>query len=145
MSSNRLRLTLTVVALVLATRVYAREKYDVTIENNVAMKTRDGVKLNADIYRPKAEGKFPVLLERTPYDKHRMTYGGVGFGVKAASHGYVYIIQDCRGRFTSEGEWYPFKYESRMAMIRWNGRLHSLMPTAKSAWWACLTSVSHRC
>ena len=44
--------------------------YDVTIENNVTMKTRDGVALRADIYRPKAEGKFPVLLERTPYDKH---------------------------------------------------------------------------
>ncbi len=113
MSSNRLRLTLTVVAFVLATRVDAREPYDVTIENNVKMKTRDGVTLGADIYRPNADGKFPVLLERTPYDKHRMTYAGTGFGLKAAAQGYVYIIQDCRGRFTSEGEWYPFKYESQ--------------------------------
>jgi putative CocE/NonD family hydrolase len=113
MSSNRLRLTLTVVAFVLATRVDDREPYDVTIENNMKMKTRDNVNLSADVYRPKADGKFPVLLERTPYDKHRMTYAGMGFGLKAAAQGYVYIIQDCRGRFTSEGEWYPFKYESQ--------------------------------
>jgi putative CocE/NonD family hydrolase len=69
---------------------------------------RDGVTLRADIYRPKAEGKFPVLLERTPYDKR----GGVDFGLKAAARGYVVIIQDVRGRYTSEGEWYTFKHES---------------------------------
>ena len=113
MPSGRLSVTLAVVVLLVATNFFAREPYQVIIENNVTMKTRDDVALGADIYRPKAEGKFPVLLERTPYDKHRMTYAGVGFGVKAASQGYVYIIQDCRGRFTSEGEWYPFKYESR--------------------------------
>ena len=56
MSSSRLRHTLTVVAFVLATRVDAREPYDVTIENNVKMKTRDGVTLGADIYRPNADG-----------------------------------------------------------------------------------------
>ncbi len=113
MSSNWLWFTLAFVPLMLAARVFAQEPYEVTIENNVTTKTRDGVSLGADIYRPKAEGKFPALLERTPYDKHRMTYSGAGFGVKAAAHGYVYIIQDCRGRFTSEGEWYPFKYESQ--------------------------------
>ena len=113
MLSNRLSLTLTVGTLLLATCVCAREPYEVAIENNVTMKTRDGIALGADIYRPKAEGKFPVLLERTPYDKFRMTYAGTGFGAKAAAQGYVYIIQDCRGRFTSEGEWYPFKYESQ--------------------------------
>ena len=32
-----------------------------------------------------------------------------------ASHGYVVIIQDTRGRFDSEGEFYPFRYESRTA------------------------------
>ncbi|MBZ5516415.1 MAG: CocE/NonD family hydrolase [Acidobacteriia bacterium] len=69
---------------------------------------RDGVTLRADIYRPKAEGKFPALLERTPYDKR----GGVDFGLRAAARGYVVIIQDVRGRYTSEGEWYPFKHES---------------------------------
>jgi putative CocE/NonD family hydrolase len=108
MHSYRWSLPLTVVALALAVNVSARELYEVTIENDVIMKTRDGITLHADVYRPKAEGKFPVLLERTPYDKHM----GVGFGLQAAARGYVYIIQDCRGRYTSGGDWYPFKFES---------------------------------
>ena len=38
---------------------------------------------------------------------------GVDFGLRAASQGYVVIIQDVRGRYTSEGEWYPFRHESQ--------------------------------
>src|SRR5690242_14500921 len=82
-------------------------KYEVTVERGVAAKMRDGVTLRADIYWPKAEGKFPVLLVRTPYDKT----GTINFGLRAAARGYVVIAQDVRGRFTSEGEWYPFKNE----------------------------------
>jgi putative CocE/NonD family hydrolase len=93
--------------LVVATAT-AAERYEVAIEHGVPAKMRDGVTLRADIYRPKAEGKFPVLLQRTPYDKR----GGVDFGLKAAARGYVVIIQDVRGRYTSEGEWYTFKHES---------------------------------
>ena len=113
MPATRLWFTLSAIILLAATGLSAREPYNVTIESNVTMKTRDGVVLSADIYRPKAEGKFPVLLERTPYDKHRMTYAGVDFGVKAAARGFVYVIQDCRGRFASEGDWYVFKNESQ--------------------------------
>jgi putative CocE/NonD family hydrolase len=87
----------------------AGQHYEVTVERGVAAKMRDGVVLRADIYRPKTEGKFPVLLERTPYNKA----GGLEFGLKAAVRGYVVIVQDVRGRYTSEGEWYPFKHESQ--------------------------------
>jgi len=90
------------------TSLAAEEKYEVTVERGVAAKLRDGVTLRADIYRPKADGKFPVLLVRTPYDKT----GEMNFGLRAAARGYVVIAQDVRGRFTSEGEWYPFKNES---------------------------------
>jgi putative CocE/NonD family hydrolase len=86
----------------------AAEKHEVTVEPNIAAKMRDDVTLRADVYRPKEEGKFPVLLVRTPYDKQRIS----NFGHKAAERGYVVIAQDVRGRFESEGEWYPFKYES---------------------------------
>jgi uncharacterized protein len=81
----------------------------VIVEHNVPAKMRDGVTLRADIYRPRAEGKFPVLLTRTPYNK---TWE-MSFGVKAAENGYVLIAQDTRGRYASEGEWYPFKHESQ--------------------------------
>jgi uncharacterized protein len=84
-------------------------KYEVTVERGIAAKMRDGVTLRADIYRPKADGKFPVLLVRTPYDKT----GEMNFGLRAAARGYVVIAQDVRGRFTSEGEWYTFKNESQ--------------------------------
>ncbi|GAC1702678.1 MAG: CocE/NonD family hydrolase [Candidatus Acidiferrum sp.] len=82
--------------------------YQVTVERGVAAKMRDGVSLRADIYRPTAEGKFPVLLQRTPYNKN----GGAAFGMLAAPHGFVVIIQDVRGRFTSDGDFYTFKNES---------------------------------
>ena len=85
----------------------ATDEYGITYESNVAVKMRDGVTLRADIYRPNADGKYPVLLQRTPYNKD----GDVGFGLKAAARGYVVIIQDVRGRYASEGEWYTFKHE----------------------------------
>src|SRR5678810_185305 len=47
-------------------------------------------------------------LERTPYDKQ----GSRDFAVKGAARGYVVIVQDVRGRYTSDGDWYPFKNES---------------------------------
>ena len=110
MRLTRLSILPILLTFLLAGIALAQEKkFNVTIENNVSMKTRDGVTLQADVYRPKADGKFPVILERTPYDKHT----GVGFGLKAAARGYVYIIQDVRGRYTSEGDWYPHKFESR--------------------------------
>jgi uncharacterized protein len=86
----------------------AQEHYEVIVERNVPAKMRDGVTLRADIYRPKAEGKFPVLLVRTPYDKTNEIY----FTMKAAARGYVVVGQDVRGRFQSDGEWYTFKNES---------------------------------
>jgi putative CocE/NonD family hydrolase len=81
---------------------------EIKIERGVAMKTRDGVTLHADIYRPSGDDKFPVLLQRTPYDKNN----GAEFGRRAAERGFLVVIQDVRGRYTSEGEWYPFKHET---------------------------------
>ena len=85
------------------------QPYRVTIHSGVAVAMRDGVKLTADIYQPEAEGKFPVLLERTPYNRA----GGAGSASAMAAHGYVVVIQDTRGRFDSQGEFYPFRYESQ--------------------------------
>jgi hypothetical protein len=85
------------------------QSYSITVEHNATAVMRDGTKLRADIYRPTADGKFPVLLVRTPYDKTNE----MEFGAKAAARGYVVVEQDVRGRFQSEGEWYPFKNESQ--------------------------------
>src|ERR1035437_591212 len=123
MRPTRLSILPILLVFLLAGIALAQEKkFDVTIENNVSMKTRDGVTLQADVYRPKAEAKFPVILERTPYDKHM----GVGFGLKAAARGYVYVIQDVRGRYTS--------LNRAMATTRWNGLRRFLIPAARLAW-----------
>ena len=96
-----------VVLMFSASLLHAAQTYEVTVEH-ASTKMRDGVTLKADIYRPKADGQFPVLLQRTPYNKS----SGAAFGVKGAERGYVVIVQDVRGRYTSEGEWYTFKHES---------------------------------
>jgi uncharacterized protein len=70
---------------------------------------RDGTKLSSDVFRPDSKGKFPVILTRTPYRTAE------GFqkrqndeAVFHAKHGYVYVIQDCRGKNDSEGVFRPF-------------------------------------
>jgi len=85
------------------------QPYRVTIHSGVAVAMRDGIKLTADIYQPEVEGKLPVLLQRTPYNRA----GGAGSAAAMAAHGYVVVIQDTRGRFDSQGEFYPFRYESQ--------------------------------
>ncbi len=82
---------------------------DIMVQHDVPMKARDGVTLYADIYRPTLPGKFPVILMRTPYDKS--VNWAVSPAHKMVQRGYVVIIQDVRGRYTSEGEWYPFRHE----------------------------------
>ena len=108
---TRCRLLYSCVLLVATTSTstfpLAAEQYSITYERSVAVKMRDGVTLRADIYRPKAEGKFPTLLQRTPYNKD----SEFEFGMKAAARGYVVIVQDVRGRYASEGDWYTFKNE----------------------------------
>ena len=72
----------------------------ILIQHNVAMKTRDGVTLYADIYRPNSSDRYPVILMRTPYDKS--VSWAVMPAFKIVARGYVFIIQDVRGRYTSE-------------------------------------------
>ncbi len=81
---------------------HAQQSYDVIVQNGVPMKTRDGVTLRADIYHPKADAKFPVILMRTPYDKS--VSWAVSPAYQIAAHGYVVVVQDVRGRYTSEGD-----------------------------------------
>lgn len=67
---------------------------------------RDGVKLAADVYKPEGEGPWPVVLMRTPYLKGNMVRGDSYHRYTHA--GYVYVVQDVRGKGESEGEYRPF-------------------------------------
>ncbi|MBP1636350.1 MAG: hydrolase, CocE/NonD family [Acidobacteria bacterium] len=79
----------------------------VQAETGVRVPMRDGVALVCDVYRPAAPGRFPVLLTRTPYNRK-----DAQTGTFLASHGYVVVMQDTRGRFDSEGEFDPFRHEA---------------------------------
>jgi len=105
--SRCLLLCSSVLLLAVSSPLVAADQYPIHYERNVAVKMRDGVTLRADIYRPKVDGKFPILLQRTPYNKD----SGFQFGMQAAARGYVVIFEDVRGRYASEGEWYTFKNE----------------------------------
>lgn len=84
----------------------------ITVEFDVPATMRDGTILRANVYRPAAEGRWPVLLTRLPYGKDLPLGTSVLDPVQAARRGYVVIVQDTRGRFQSDGEWYPFRYEA---------------------------------
>jgi putative CocE/NonD family hydrolase len=85
-------------------------KYEIALFKDVMVSMRDGVKLACDIYRPAlngkpVEGRFPVILERTPYGKETVESWAKFF----VPRGYIAIGQDIRGRYNSDGMWRPFR------------------------------------
>ena len=83
--------------------------YKIQITQNAKVPMRDGIKLATDIYRPKKAGKYPVILVRTPYKKEMNELNAKFY----ARRGYVFVVQDCRGRFSSPGTWEPFMHEAK--------------------------------
>ena len=81
----------------------------VKFEANVLVAMRDGVRLAADVYRPDREGKFPVMLSRTPYNKN----GQRAMATFFAQNGYAAVVMDSRGLYASDGDWHPYVDEAR--------------------------------
>ena len=73
--------------------------YAFSTDTAVPMHARDGTVLMSLVVRPAGDGPFPVVLERTPYGRR----SGPGEGRFFAQRGYIYVAQDVRGRFGSEG------------------------------------------
>lgn len=84
------------------------------MEKNVMVPTRDGTLLATDLYRPETEGPLPVLAARTPYNKDYMADRAERMTALQSfvEAGYVVVTQDVRGRFSSEGDFYPYKYDT---------------------------------
>lgn len=89
--------------------------YRMVVDRNVMVPMRDGVSLATDIYRPTygiglSTGRFPIILQRTIYDKsaETTTYPAEYF----CRRGYISVVQDCRGRFNSEGDYYHMANEA---------------------------------
>src|SRR5436190_1255282 len=81
-------------------------------EVGVPVAMPDGTTLLADIHRPDSRDPAPVLLMRTPYGRS-MALGNQFFeGHRFVREGYAVVVQDVRGRFDSDGEFYPFRNEA---------------------------------
>jgi putative CocE/NonD family hydrolase len=87
----------------------AQPSYEMKIEFDQRVKMRDGVELSADVYRPDAPGRFPVILRRTPYVKAGGGARAVDRIRKFVSHGYVWVSMDERGRGDSDGKFVPYR------------------------------------
>ncbi|HEY3380905.1 MAG TPA: CocE/NonD family hydrolase [Vicinamibacterales bacterium] len=79
----------------------------IVIDDTVMVRMRDGVRLAATVYRPHDADRLPTLVTRTPYDRRN----DAAEARKLTARGYVVVVQDTRGRFGSEGEFYPFRNE----------------------------------
>ena len=88
----------------------SQPKYKVVVEANVRIRMRDGVTLAADVFRPDAPGHFPAILARTPYG--RASAGSWEEARWFAERGYVFVSEDTRGRYDSDGHFYAFKNEA---------------------------------
>jgi putative CocE/NonD family hydrolase len=86
----------------------AEDTFEVAVRTDVKIPMRDSIELSANIFLPKAEGKFPVILVRSPYGKGDEKNGD---GLFYAARGYVLVSQDCRGKGASQGQWEPFANE----------------------------------
>ena len=102
-------LALLAIFCLLPAPLLSAEVLEVEVRLEVKIAMQDGVELSANLFLPKAEGPFPVVLVRTPYGKGGEKHSEGRF---FASRGYAYLIQDCRGRGTSQGEWVPFLNEA---------------------------------
>ena len=91
-------------------------------EENVVIAMRDGVRLRADVLRPR-EGRSPTLVYRTPYGKHEALKDYTTFA-RAVERGYAVVVQDVRGRYASDGEFRPYENDGRDGYdtIEWAAR-----------------------
>jgi putative CocE/NonD family hydrolase len=96
----------------------------VQVRLGLEVPARDGAALSTDLYLPADGDRFPVLLCRTIYDNQMPLY--VDWSIRFAEAGYAAAIQDCRGRYDSDGAWEPYIHEAEDGFdtLEWIGRQH---------------------
>lgn len=89
-----------------------RTPVEISSTLDIPVEMRDGTVLYTDVYRPAGDGPFPVILIRTPYDKEDSSQALIQVDAfRAVRRGYAMVIQNCRGRYSSEGDFKPFHQE----------------------------------
>ena len=140
-----------------AAMIYRKLDSIAVIDQKVMMPMRDGIRLATDIYRPKGEGKYPIVFSRTPYNFNtwadgKMVNGPLQAAYEAVSRGYVYVVQNERGRFFSEGEWdilgTPITdgYDALewMSKQKWsNGKVGLIGCSSTAEWQMAVASQNH--
>ena len=122
-------------------------KYDVRVEAGLRIPMRDGVSLCTDLYLPVGVSKAPVILVRTPYKKEMGEIQARFF----ARRGYVFAVQDVRGRFASEGAWEPVVHEPQdgydaiewLARQPWSSGKVGMIGTSYLGWVQWLAAARH--
>ena len=91
----------------------AQDLERILIDHHRTIAMRDGVTLYADVYRPEREGRYPVIVSRTPYGVQRENVGVHDRLIQLAKMGYAVVNTDVRGRYESDGQWDPFRAEGK--------------------------------
>ncbi|PZX51981.1 CocE/NonD family hydrolase [Algoriphagus chordae] len=127
------------------------------VDQKVMMPMRDGVRLATDIYRPKGDGKYPIVFSRTPYNFNTWGNGELNTRTMQAAlswveKGYAYVVQNERGRYFSEGEWDilglpltdgydAFEWMSKQSWS--NGKVGTLGCSSTAEWQMAVASLDH--
>jgi putative CocE/NonD family hydrolase len=100
-------------------------RWKVVVERDCPIAMSDGTLLRADVYRPDALGRFPTLLQRTPYGKANGGQLNYAHASWYAAQGFAVAVQDVRGRWGSDGTFSPFQTETEdgAASIAWAANL----------------------
>ncbi|MBN4084013.1 CocE/NonD family hydrolase [bacterium AH-315-A03] len=102
----------------------------VEIERDLPVRARDGTILRVDVYRPDNSGACPALLLRTPYSKDTPQTIGYAHPIWYARHGFLVVVGDTRGRFKSEGNFFPLLHEAQDTLdtLDWMRKLPGVRP-----------------
>jgi uncharacterized protein len=108
-------------------------KYEYELSRGLSVKMDDGVLLQVDVYYPveqksrkRAGGKFPVLLEQTPYGKDRIARGSANTANYFVKRGYIFAVADLRGFGGSQGQasWFGSRTgQDGAALVEWAAHL----------------------
>lgn len=114
------RVSLAVVLLYMSIMATAQQATGDTLDRksfDTVVIMADGVKLSTHVFLPGTDGKYPAVLIRTPYNKEL----GMWVDKRFLSQGIAIVVQDVRGKFKSEGEFYPFLHErpDGLKTLRW--------------------------
>ncbi|WP_116090322.1 CocE/NonD family hydrolase [Sphingomonas crusticola] len=119
----------------------------------VMVPMRDGVGLSTDIYTPKdAKGPLPTILWKTPYNEHKLRGSTFRYVLESVKRGYVFIVQNERGRYFSQGKWEilgrpqtdGYDTLSWIAKQPWsNGKVGTLGCSSSAEWQLALAGMNH--